>query len=174
MTFADQRKSPKPGFGQRIGLGCLGVLLLLVGSCTVHDYGSRYASWARLDKAGVIAAAQDYVRDHAPGQKVCLYSVACDKGRARLVLVKDVAAWDVEAVRQIAWDRRFGGICEGYTANLGLAVAEGGPPGREENREAAWSFYNNRFVPTVRSNGAPLSFSEQPAEPCTPEHAVAG
>ena len=81
---------------------------------------------------------------------------------------------NVEAVRQIAWDRRFRDTCPGYTANLGLAVADGGPPGREENREAAWSFYSSRFVPTVRSNGASLSFSEKPAEPCTPEHAVAG
>jgi len=173
MTFAEARTSPRPGLGQRIGLGCLGVLLLLVGSCTAYDYGSRFASWAWLDKARVIAAAQDYVRERAPGQKVCLYSVACDMRRARLVLVKDVAAWDAEAVRQIAWDRRFRDVCPGYTANLGLAVAEGGPPVREELREAAWSFTNDGFVPTLRSNGAPLSFSERPAEPCTPKYAIA-
>ncbi|WP_155799967.1 hypothetical protein [Porphyrobacter sp. AAP82] len=173
MTFADQRKGPKPRLGQRIGLGCLGVLLLLVGSCTAVDYGSRYASWARLDKAGVIAAAKAYQRDDAPGQKLCLYVAVCDKGRARLVLVKDLAAWDVAATRRLAWDRRFGDVCPGYTANLGLAVDEGGPPVREEVREAAWSFYNDRFVPTLRSNGAPLSFSEKPAEPCTPQHAIA-
>jgi hypothetical protein len=174
MTFADQRTPPKPHLGQRIGLGCLALLPLLVGSCTAYDYGARYVSWARLDKAGVIAAAQDYVQDHAPGQKVCLYTVACDERRARLVLVKDVAALDVEAIRRIAWDRRLGGTCEGYTANLGLAVAEGGPPVREENRQAAWLFYRDRFVPTRPSNGPPLSFSEQPAEPCTPEYAIAG
>lgn len=173
MTFADPAAAPKPRLGQRIGLGCLALVVLLVGSCTAIDYGSRYASWALLDKPKVVAAAQDYVRDHAPGQKVCLYTVACDEQRARLVLVKDVAAWDVEATRQIAWDRRFRDSCPGYTANLGLAVAEGGPPGREEVREAAWSFYNDGFVPTVRYNGPPLSFSEEPAEPCTPEFAIA-
>ena len=173
MTFADPAAPPKPRLSQRIGLGCLGVLVLLVGSCTAYDYGTRYASWAGLDKTRVLAAAGDYVRDHAPGQKVCLYRVVCDERRARLVLVKDVAALDVEAVRQIAWERRFGGTCEGYTANLGLAVAEGGPPVREEVREAAWSFYADRFVPTVRWNSAPLSFSEGPVEPCTPEYAIA-
>jgi hypothetical protein len=174
VSFADRQAPAQPRRGQRIGLGCLGVLVLLVGSCTAIDYGKRYASWARLDKARVLAAAGDYVRDHAPGQKVCLYRVACDERRARLVLVRDIAALDVEAVRQIAWDRRFSDTCPGYTANLGLAVAVGGPPVREEVREAAWSFYADRFVPTMRSNGAPLSFSEQPAEPCTPEYAIAG
>lgn len=173
MSFADRQARASPRLGQRIGLGCLAVLLLFVGSCTAYDYGARYASWAGLDKARVLAAAGDYVRDHAPGQKVCLYRVACDERRARLVLVRDAAALDVEAVLQIAWDRRFRDTCPGYTANLGLAMAEGGPPEREEVREAAWSFYADRFVPTVRSNGAPLSFSEQPAEPCTPEYAIA-
>ncbi|MBU7580601.1 MAG: hypothetical protein KAF27_09025 [Porphyrobacter sp.] len=173
MTVADPAAPPKPRLGQRIGLGCLGVLVLLVGSCTAYDYGARYASWARLDKARVIAAAGDYVQGHAPGQKVCLYRVACNQRRARLGLVEDVAALDVEAIRQIAWDRRFGGTCEGYTANLALAVAEGGPPLREDKRQAAWLFYRDGFVPTRPSNGPPLSFSEQPVEPCTPEYAIA-
>ncbi len=68
MSFADRQAPAQPRRGQRIGLGCLGVLVLLVGSCTAIDYGKRYASWARLDKARVLAAAGDYVRDHAPGQ----------------------------------------------------------------------------------------------------------
>lgn len=174
MSFVEANTPAGPGIGTRIGQGCLALLVLMVGSCTAYDYGSRYASWAGLDKAGVLAAARDYARDHAPGQKVCLYAVACDQRRARLVLVKDVAAWDAEAVRRIAWDRRFGEVCEGYTANLGLAVAEGGPPIEDRYRQAAWSFYKDRFVPTSQSNGPPLSFSEAPVEPCTPEHAIAG
>ncbi len=87
MTYADQRTLPKPRLGQRVGLGCLGVLLALIGSCAAHDYGSRYVSWAGLEKADVVAAARWYVRDRAPGQKVCLYVATCGKGRARLVLV---------------------------------------------------------------------------------------
>ncbi len=174
MTFSDQRSPPTRSYGQRIGFGCLGVLALLIASGGAYNYGSRYASWARLDKDRVLSAAGDYVRDHAPGQKVCLYAVACDGRRARLVLVKNIAAWNAEAVRQIAWDRRFRGTCEGYTANLGLAVVEGGLSDDDMNREAAWSFYNDGFVPTMPSNGPPLSFSETPAEPCTPEYAIAG
>jgi hypothetical protein len=149
-------------------------MLLLVGSCTAYDYGSRYASWAGLDKARVLAAASEYVRDHAPGQKVCLYTVACDEQRARLVLVKDVAAWDVEAVRQMAWGRRFFGVCPGYTANIELVVVKDGLPEDDVDRKAVWSFYRDRFVSTTPSNGAPLSFIEGPAEPCSPEFAIAG
>ncbi len=174
MTFADRHTPPKPRLGQRIGLGCLGVLVLLIGSCTAHDYGARYASWAGLDKARVLAAAGDYVREGAPGQKVCLYVAVCDKGRARLKLVKDVKAWDIEATRQLAWDRRFSNHCPGYTANLALEVAPGGPEIQEWDRQAVWSFYNDRFVGRWPNFSPPRAFSENPAEPCTPEHAIAG
>ncbi|WP_086737888.1 hypothetical protein [Erythrobacter colymbi] len=174
MSFVEANTPSAPGIGTRIGQGCLALLVLLVGSCTAVDYGSRYASWAGLSKAEVVAAADAYVREYAPGQKACLYRVSCDGGRARLVLVKDVAALDVEALRQIAWDRRFYDVCPGYTANLGLAVVEGALPEDAAAREAVWSFYRDRFVRTMQSNGPPLAFSEQPAEPCTAEFAVAG
>lgn len=173
MTFADQRTPPKPRLGQRIGLGCLGVLLALVGSCTAYDYGSRYASWARLEKAEVVASARWYVRERAPGQKVCLYAAICDKGRARLVIVRDLDAWDIEATRQLAWDRRFGGSCPGYTANLALEVAPGGPePPPQGTERAVWSFHLDRFRPWQTPDLS--AFSESPAEPCTPAHAIAG
>ncbi|WDA42439.1 hypothetical protein [Erythrobacter sp. BLCC-B19] len=149
------------------------MLLLLIGSCTAYDYGSRYASWMGLDKAGVVAAAQWYVRERAPGQKVCLYVATCAKGRARLALVKDMAAWDVEATRQLAWDRRFSDACPGYTANLALEVAQGGPQSPPLGTErAVWSFYLDRFRPWQTHDFS--AFSEKPTEPCTPEHAIAG
>ena len=173
MTFADPATPPKPRLGERIGQGCIVLVLLLVGSCTAADYGSRYASWSGLDKPKVVAAAQWYVRERAPGQKVCLYRVICNKGRARLKLVKDLATWDVEATRQLVWDRKFGGGCPGFTANLALEVAPGGaePPPQGTER-AVWSFYLDRFRPW--QTHAFSAFSEKPAEPCTPEFAIAG
>ncbi|WP_285712270.1 hypothetical protein [Erythrobacter oryzae] len=152
-------------------MGCLMLVLLLVGSCTAYDYGSRYASWAGLDKPKVVAAAQWYVRERAPGQKVCLYRVTCDKGRARLVLVKDLDAWDIEATRQLAWDRRFGDGCPGRTANLALQVADGGPEPPWGAERAVWTFGIDRFRAWQGHDYA--AFSEKPTEPCTPEYAIA-
>lgn len=163
----------KPPWGLWLGQGCLGTIFLLVGSCTIYDYGSRYVSWAGLDKKGVIAAARWYVRERAPGQKVCLYVATCDKGRARLVMIKDLDAWNTEATRQLAWDRRFGGNCPGYTANLALEVAPGGPePPPQGTERAVWSFHLDRFRPWQTHDLS--AFSEEPTEPCTHEHAVAG
>lgn len=172
MPFADQRTPPEPRLGQRIGIGCLALLLLVVGSCTAYDYGSRYASWAGLDKNGVVASAAWYVRERAPGQKVCLYSAICDKGRARLVLVKDLEAWDIEATRQLAWDRKFGSGCPGNTANLALEVAVGGPEPPSGAERAVWSFHLDRFRPWRTHSFS--AFSEKPVEPCTSAHAIAG
>lgn len=174
MSFVEANTPSGPGLGTRIGQGCLALVVLLVGSCTAADYGARYASWAGLSKAEVVAAADAYVREYAPGQKACLYTVVCNKGRARLELVRDVDRWDIEAMRQLAWDRRFKNACPGYTANLGLVVAEGALPEDDAAREAVWSFYRDRFVRTMQSNGPPLAFSEKPVEPCTAEFAVAG
>ena len=151
-----------------------GVLVLAVGSCQAYDYGSRYQSWANLSKAELIESARWYVRERAPGQKVCLYAVTCDKGRARLVLVKDVNAWDFEAARQLAWDRRFKDYCPGYTANFALEVAEGGPEISWGSSKAVWSFYLDRFTPRMGRFHGPYAFSEEEAEPCTAEHAIAG
>lgn len=171
MTFADPAKAPTPRLGERIGQGCIVLVLLLVGSCTAYDYGSRYASWAGLEKPKVVAAAQWYVRERAPGKKVCLYRVTCDKGRARLVLVKDLATWDFEATRQLVWDRKFGSGCPGYTANLALEVAPGGTVPPQGMERAVWSFYLDRFRPWQTHEFS--AFSEKSAEPCTPEYAIA-
>jgi hypothetical protein len=120
----------------------------------------------------VVAAAQWYVRERAPGQKVCLYVATCKKGRARLVLVKDVEAWDIEATRQLAWDRRFSDACPGYTANLALEVAAGGPEPQQGTERAVWSFHLDRFRPWQTHDLS--AFSEKPTEPCAAEYAIAG
>jgi len=151
-----------------------GLPILVVGSCQAYDYGSRYQSWANLSKAGLVESAHWYVRERAPGQKVCLYAVTCDKGRARLVLVKDVAQWDIESARQLAWARRFDNHCPGYSANFALKVAEGGPDIAEGRKQAVWAFYLDRFTPRMGRFHGPHAFSEKSTEPCTPEHAIAG
>lgn len=175
MSFVEANTPPAPGIGTRIGQGCLALVVLLVGSCTAANYGSRYASWAGLSKTEVVAAADAYVREYAPGQKACLYTVVCDKGRARLELVKDVDRWDIEAMRQLAWDRRFKDACPGYTANLALEIAGADDTSLYEGyKRPVWSFYRDSFVAEWNTSSVWYAFSEQPAEPCTAEFAVAG
>jgi hypothetical protein len=147
------------------------LVLLFIGA-TAYDYATRYLSWANLSKAELVESARWYVRERAPGQKACLYAVTCDKGRARLALVKNVSAWDIEGARQITWDRRFGDFCPGQTANFALEVAEGGPTPPLGGERATWSFHLDRFRPWQGHSYS--AFSEKPAEPCTVEHAVAG
>lgn len=145
---------------------------MLVLGVIAYDYASRYRSWATLSKAKLVASARWYVRERAPGQKVCLYAVTCDKGRARLELVKDLTAWDLEAARQLAWDRRLADICPGQTANFALEVAGGGPAPPVGGERATWSFYLDRFRPWQGHSYS--AFSEKSAEPCSAAHAIAG
>jgi hypothetical protein len=152
----------------------VGLLILAVGSCQTYEYGMRYQSWANLSKAELVESARWYVRERAPGQTMCLYAVTCDKGRARLALVKDIDAWDIESARQLAWDRRFHNQCPARTANFALQVIEGGPELGEGSKQAVWSFYNDRFVPSMGRFHGPHAFSEKAAEPCTAEYAIAG
>ncbi len=161
-------------FRFRIWHAIVGLLVLAVGSCQAYDYGSRYSSWAGLSKPELVDSARWYVRERAPGQKVCLYVVTCDKGRARLALVKDIEALDIEPARQLAWDRRFKNHCPGQTANFALAVAEGGPEITWGSQRAVWSFYLDRFTPRMGRFHGPYAFSERDAEPCTAQHAIAG
>jgi hypothetical protein len=159
--------------GRKLGIGCLGLLALILAGGIGYDYLSRYLSWANLSKEELVASARGYVRERAPGQKVCLYAVTCEKGRAQLALVKDLAGWDIAAARQLAWDRRFGNSCPGRTANFALAVAPGGPDIPESLREAVWSFANDRFVPRWGRFHGPQAFSEEAPEACTAAHVIA-
>ncbi|MFO6446556.1 hypothetical protein ACLBKU_05360 [Erythrobacter sp. NE805] len=157
---------------RRLAIGCLGIVLLILAGGIGYDYLSRYLSWANLSKEELVASARWYVRERAPGQKVCLYAVTCERGRARLALVKDLRTWDLEAARQLTWDRRFGDACPGQTANFALAVAPGGPeldPADGTDR-AVWSFYLDRFAPYRTHSFA--AFSEREPEACTRAHVV--
>lgn len=75
---------------------------MIAGSITAYDYLSRYDSWAKLSKAKLVESANWYISNRAPGNDACLYAVTCDKGTARLELVKDMDSWDFEAARQLA------------------------------------------------------------------------
>jgi hypothetical protein len=148
-----------------------GIAAVVIG-LIAFDYTRRYLSWTNLSKTELVASARWYVRERAPGQKVCLYSVICDNGRARLVLIRDVDTWDIEAARQLAWSRRFSDACPGQTANFALEAAEGGAPPPNGTDRATWSFYLDRFRPWRGHSHS--AFSEKPAESCTAAYAIAG
>lgn len=136
----------------------------------------HYRSWSSLSKAKLVFAANRYVADRAPGNEACIYAVECRDGRATLRLIKSVEMWDLEAARQLAWDRRFRLICPGRTANFGLAVATDTREAARTpyaTRHAVWSFANDRFVP-VLTRFSSASFSEGEPEPCTSAYAVTG
>ena len=141
------------------------------------DWYLSYASWRDLSKAELADAARDYVDERAPGNRACLYAVTCQEGRAGLELVKSLDEWDIEPARQLAWDRRFSGVCPGQTANFAVALATDTTAYKEtqdQYRYGVWSFANDRFLPSWGRFTPFRAFSELPTEPCTTRDAVTG
>ncbi|WP_144037641.1 hypothetical protein [Sphingopyxis sp. KK2] len=140
------------------------------------DWAKRYSSWNNLSKAELVASANRYVENRAPGNAACLYAVECIDGRARLKLVKSMDDWSIDGPKQIAWDRKFSGMCEGRTANFALELASDrlvGAGNYDGTRRAVWSFYNDGFVP-VRGRFDHSAFSEEAPEPCVSRYVVTG
>ena len=146
--------------------------ILAVVGLTGYDYFSRYLSWKNLTKAEIVTSANRYVDERLPGAQVCAYAVVCDRGRARLALVKDIGSWDFERSRQLAWERRVHNRCPGQTANFALEAAPGNFKPSEAKRRAVWSFYNDRFVPIWGRFHGPHAFSEVKAEACSAKYAL--
>lgn len=158
--------------------GCVSVGILLVASALVAigpvDLTRRYLSWRQLSKNELVDSANWYVENRAPGNDACLYAVQCTGGRASLRLLRSLDDWDIEATKQIAWDRKFGGVCSGRTANFALELVTDNLQSdrtSEGLRHAVWSFYNDRFVPGL-TRFESAAFSETEAEPCLAAHAI--
>ena len=141
-----------------------------------YEFLARYLSWKTMSKAELIEEADVYLQNYTDGGQACLYAVDCQSGRAVLVLVKDVEAWDIEETKDLVWRRRFSDFCPGQTANFGLHVITTPASDQitslvESNRWARWSFYNDRFLPSYgRFQGG--AFSEGQIDRCTEPYAV--
>ena len=150
----------------------LGAVVLVFIGAELHEQATRYLSWRDISKKQIVAAADWYIENRAPGERACLYAVVCEQGRARLELVEDLESWDLEATKELVWDRKFGGTCPGRTANFALEMAPSNLDTHWANKRAVWSFYNDRFIPSfTRFNGG-SAFSEIKAQPCSQEFAI--
>ena len=156
----------------------LSVGILLVASVLVVigpvDWAQRYLSLRHLSKNELVDSANWYVENRAPGNDACLYAVQCTGGRASLRLIRSLDGWDIEATKQITWDRKFRGVCSGRTANFALEMATDNPQSDrtyEGRRRAVWSFGIDRFVP-VETRFQGWAFSESEAEPCLAAYAI--
>lgn len=151
-------------------------ILFPILALSSYDPLARYLSWKTMSKAELIEEAEAYLQNYTYGGQACLYAVDCQSGRAVLVLVKDIEAWDIEETKDLVWRRRFSEFCPGQTANFGLHVittpeSEQITPMVESNRWARWSFYNDRFLPRYgRFQGG--AFSEGGWEPCSAENTL--
>jgi hypothetical protein len=159
--------------------GCLIVVaipfamaLILLGPV---DWWQRYSSWRNLTKAELATEAQNYVDEHALGNPACLYAVVCRGGKAGLDRIEAIEDWDIDAARQLAWDRRFSGTCPGRTANFAVRIASDDPLDEITNdrvRYGVWSFSDDRFVPSWGRFAPFRAFSELPTESCTSKYSV--
>lgn len=159
------------GCGLSIAL-LISIFLLMIGPV---DWWRRYQSWSNLSKYKLVETANKYVATRAPGNDACIYAVECKGGRASLKLIKSIEEWEFEESKQIAWDRKFKGVCQGRSANFALEVATDNPQSQETSegaRRAVWSFNNDRFVPTWSRTAGFSAFSETETEPCLTTYAV--
>lgn len=160
--------------GARFALvSVFGLITLII---LINNYYPRYASWRSLSPAHISAASQWYldnrVRDVDDVTAICFYAVNCSDNGARLALVPNPDQYDFDALRQRIWARRFKGVCQGRTSNLGLHLLRTSDSDQYEYSDSAiWSFYNNRFIPKWGhwSGGA---FSEEPWERCSIDEAA--
>ena len=147
-------------------------IIFVVATVPTYDQASRYLSWQNLSKEEIVASADWYIENRAPGERACLYAVVCEDGRARLDLIKDMEGWNIEATRELVWDRKFSGACPGGTANFALQMLPSDPPLRNGRERAIWSFYNDRFVPISGHFHGPHAFSEIAPEQCSEEYVI--
>lgn len=158
--------------GCLLAIASIIAIFLLIGGPV--NWWQRYQSWSHLSKEKLIASANWYVENRAPGNSACIFAVECKDGRARLKLIKSNNEWDFEASKQIAWDRKFKDICQGQTANFALEIATDNPQSQKTydgSRRAVWSFYDDQFVPTHTRFGF-AAFSEIETEPCLTAYAI--
>lgn len=136
----------------------LGIGLTLTGGYWTADSYPRYSSWRDLSLPTLKSSALAYYN----GAAVCLYVVDCASGVARLRLVRNDAALDLEALKATIWRRRFERYCEGRTENIVIDTPRGG---QGSNNDARWSFFNNRFI-TNHGHFQGSSASVYPFESC--------
>ena len=142
------------------------------------DYCSRYVNWRNLSAELLNEKISWYLENRAGDQAsisaACLYIVACEDDIARLVIAEDIESIDFELLRSRIWDRRFSGICEGRTSNLGLHIIRNSTAttsAYSTSDHAIWSFYNNKFIPKQgRFSGG--AFSEEPWERCSVQRSI--
>lgn len=146
----------------------------LVASCSAHEAYWRYQSWNNLSKAEVVASANWYIENRSRGKEACLYALICDDKTAKLELVKDIDEWDLDATKDLIWERKFDKVCTGRTAHLALRMLPEEEPFPAATDIAVWSFYLDRFTPYFGRLHGPYAFSEGNPEACTHEHVVTG
>jgi hypothetical protein len=152
----------------------LAIALILLGPV---DWWQRYWSWRNLSKAELADATQIYVDEHALGNSACLYAVVCKDGKAGLDRIESIEDWDIEAAKQLAWDRRFSGTCPGRTANFAVRIASDDTLEEitsDRVRYGVWSFSSDRFVPSWGRFAPFRAFSELPSESCVSKYSVTG
>ena len=144
-------------------IGCLlaftSVLIAVLILLGPVDWAKSYLSWRNLTKEELVHAANEYAEKRALGNSACLYAVVCKQERAGLELIKSVDDWDIDAARQLAWDRKFSNSCPGRTANFAVKLAVDEPLYEitsDNLKYGVWSFYNDRFIPSW-SRIAPFS-----------------
>lgn len=139
------------------------------------DLGLRYYHFSTLSKAELVDQDERYIQDRAGGHQVaCLYVVRCDGSRARLEMVRNLEAWDLEQTKATILHRRFdGSFCTGRTTNLALHLVpiDGHEPQMDARSHARWAFRLDRFIP-LRGRFQSGAFTDQPWVQCTRDDAV--
>jgi len=154
-----------------LGVAAVILAILFLGPL---DYGLRYAHYKTLTKHELVSGARIYIQNRTNGRQLaCLYAVACEGEKARLVLIDDPVAWNFGEAKRSIWRRRFDDFCPGRTTNFGLQLVpmEGAEPASQSTAVARWSFFNDRFIPRL-GRFQSGTFSDQPWEECTPEKAL--
>lgn len=153
--------------------------LLIVSVLTLAyvwlEFGTRYISWRTLSKEELVTEATVYVRTRTSGKDACIYYTTCRDGRAGLKLVTSLDQFDLEATKQLAWDRKFKNACPGRTAHFALELLPDPLAAQQTSGfsgKAVWSFYNDRFIPILGRFHGPYAFSETPYKNCTAEFVI--
>jgi len=161
---------------RHVKLALAAVIALVLLIYLILDRYPRYASWRALSSAKIADATQWYIDNRASDVReiaaICVYALDCSDTRARLSIVPTPDQFDLDALRKRIWARRFSGVCQGRSANLGLHVLRANYTDLHWYSDLAiWSFYNDRFIP-IHGRFSGGAFSEEPWERCSIERAT--
>ena len=151
----------------RIILIVIMLIVLLIISIYLYDHVTRYFNWNSLTKEKIISETGRFGKYSS----VCLYTVECSKGYAKLKMIKNFNDIDIDKLRETIWRRKFYFHCPGRIENIILDFTDEAYNTNSLRSSYRWSFRKDNFL-TNNGHFQGSFVSDEHWERCTECNAI--